>query len=117
MRFLFLILTGVVLPLLAFAQRAYEKLGIDRPPIVRLFGETESLDNVFLSLLKWFYSVFWITAVGFVIWAAFTFLFADGDEGKVGEAKNRLKYAVIAAIIGLLSFGLDVIVKNILSGA
>jgi len=67
------------------------------------------------SLVIWLIGIFWILAVGFIIWAAFTFLFADGDEGKVGEAKKRLLYAVIAAAVALLSTGIDMIVENLLT--
>ncbi len=112
----------MTMPLIVGAVGILDKLRSDNvisaPPITKLSGQTEtgSVEYALLQILKWFYAVFWILAVGFVIWAAFTFLFADGDEGKIGEAKNRLKYAVIAAIVGILAFGIDVIVKNLLTG-
>src|SRR3989344_8742414 len=110
-----------MLQLFAQAQKVYERLGFtEPPPIVSLDGPGApgegSVTSVLLGLLKWFYAVFWVVAVGFVIWAAFTFLFADGDEGKIGEAKNRLKYAVIAAAVALLSTGINVIVYYLLGG-
>ena len=92
-------------------------VGVEKPPLTQLSGTTTgSVEYLFLQLLKWLIAVFWILAVGFVIWAAFTFLFADGDEGKIGEAKNRLKYAVIAAAVALLSTGINVIVYYLLGG-
>lgn len=69
------------------------------------------------SLVVWLIGIFWIVAVGFIIWSAFTFLFANGDETKVGEAKKRLLYAVIASAVALLSTGIDIIAKSLLSGA
>ncbi len=68
------------------------------------------------TLVGWLIGVFWIMAIGFVVWAAFTFLFADGDENEIGDAKNRLKYALIAAMVAALSTGIDVIVYYLLRG-
>jgi hypothetical protein len=67
------------------------------------------------NIVVWFLGVFWIVAVGMVIWAAFLFLTAGGDEEKVKEAKKRLTYALIAAAVALLSTGIDVIAYGILT--
>ncbi len=93
-------------------------VGVDKLPLTQLGGTAAgSAEYLLLQLLKWLIAVFWILAVGFVVWAAFTFLFADGDEGKIGEAKNRLKYAVIAAAVALLSTGINIIVYYLLGGS
>lgn len=62
------------------------------------------------------YEVFWILAVGIIIWAAFTFLTAGGNEEKIEKAKKILLYAVIAAAAALLANGVGPIVTNILQG-
>lgn len=68
-----------------------------------------------LVYLEWFIGVFWIITVGMVVWAAFLYLTAGGNEEKIGEAKKRLTYAVIAAAIALLSTGIDLIAYYLLS--
>jgi hypothetical protein len=68
-----------------------------------------------ITYLEWFIGIFWVVTVGFVIWAAFLYLTAGGNEEKVSEAKRRLLYAVIAGAIALLATGIDLIVFNLLS--
>lgn len=82
-------------------------------PLTTLGQATTATTNI----VVWIYTIFWILAVGFVIWAAFTFMTASGDETKIGEAKTRLTYAVIASAVALLSMGIDLIVKSLLSGS
>lgn len=86
------------------------------PPLTKLGDVGGTGYGLAEKLLTWFIAVFWIVAVGFVIWSAFTFLFANGDEGKIGEAKNRLKYALIAAVVALLSVGIKPITTSLLKG-
>jgi|SRR3989338_5258490 len=91
---------------------------LPQPPITKLDDilNPTAKTGTLATLIGWLIGMFWILAIGFVIWAAFTFLFADGDEGKIGEAKNRLKYAMIAAMVAALATGIDVIVYYLLKG-
>jgi hypothetical protein len=50
-----------------------------------------------------------------VIWAAFLYLTAGGNEEKIKEAKKRLLYAVIAAAIALSANVINIIVYNLLA--
>lgn len=96
----------------------YPGQGISEPPITQLKDILDPIAKrgTLVTLMNWFIAIFWLIAIGFVVWAAFTFLFADGDEGKIGEAKNRLKYALIASIVAALATGIDVIVYYLLKG-
>jgi uncharacterized membrane protein len=100
----FVFLTMALLPLFTSAQNTNTPL-IDEPEDVITAAE---------AFVVWMYRVFWVVAVGFVIWAAFLFLSAGGDAEKVTKAKKMLLYAVIAAAIVLLANGIDVIVTNLL---
>jgi hypothetical protein len=68
-----------------------------------------------IDFLGWFIGIFWIVAVAMVVWAAFLYLTAGGNEEKITEAKKRLLYAVIASAIALLATGIDLIVFSLLS--
>ena len=103
------VLAAAVLPMLAFAQ---EGVISDTAPITSL-GD---LQTTITNIVNWVIVVFWIVAVGFMIWAAFTYLTAAGDEDKLGEAKNRLIYALVAAAVALLSGGIKGIATNLLTG-
>jgi peptidoglycan/LPS O-acetylase OafA/YrhL len=90
---------------------------IGEPPIRGaddLFG---SSDSTIVTAVNWMIDVFWILAVAFVMWAAFLYLTAGGNEEKITEAKKRLIYALIAAVIAILAVSIDYIVFNLLSGA
>lgn len=86
---------------------------IGEPPLTKL-SDTE---NVILDIAEWFIALFWILAVAFVVWAAFLYLSAGGNEEKISEAKKRLLYALIATAIALLATGIDYIVTYLLTGS
>jgi hypothetical protein len=67
------------------------------------------------KIVVWIIGVFWIVAVAMVIWAAFLYLTAGGNEEKIKEAKKRLLYAVIAAAIALSANVINIIVYNLLA--
>lgn len=81
-------------------------------PITSL-GQAQTTVTRFVNYMI---TLFWVIVVGFLIWAAVTYLTAQGDEEKVGLAKKRLVYALIAAAIALLSTGIQAIVTNLLQG-
>jgi len=94
---------AVVLPILAFAQISNSNPVQDSAPITSLTEAQGSLTNI----VNFIVVVFWI-------WAAITYLTANGDEEKVGKAKKMVIYALIAAAIALLSTGLESIVTRLL---
>ena len=117
---IFVILFSISVPVFAVIQ---EKGGISSllpdAPINKLSGlnaTDKSVEYAITQIVKWIYAVFWIVAVGFVIWAAFTFLFANGEEAKITEAKKRLFYAVIAAIVATIGVAIDVVAYYLLGG-
>ena len=71
--------------------------------------------NLLTKAVTYLYTAFYIVAVGYILWAAFTFLQAGGDAKKVEEAKNKLKYAVIAIVIALVASGVSKILSGFLS--
>ena len=88
----------------------------------KLFAATGNITSVadvesaLTKILNWMFGIFWIVAVGIIIWAAFTFLTAGGNEEKIEKAKKILLYALIAAAVVLLASGVKPIVTNILQG-
>jgi hypothetical protein len=71
----------------------------------------------FNTYVSWFYGLFWALAVVFLIWAAVTYLTANGDSDKVETSKQRVVYAVIAACIALLATGIKSIAGSLLSAS
>ncbi len=108
-------LVSAVLPMLAFAQvdPFADLTNATSAPISSLADVQDTITAVVNIAI----TIFWIVAVGFMIWAAFTYLTAAGDEDKLEEAKNRLIYALVAAAVALLSGGIKAIAGNLLVGS
>jgi hypothetical protein len=80
----------------------------------------KSWQNVVDLLTKaatWMYQAFFIIAVIYFLWGAFTFLQAGGDTTKVAEGKKRILYGVIAVIVALLSTGAAQLIKSTITTA
>ena len=60
------------------------------------------------------YTVFFIVAVLMVIWAAYKFLFSNGDPKATETARKMITYAAVAIAVALLAVGLQFIVKDFL---
>ena len=75
----------------------------------------EQLLTVLNNILNYVYTVFFIIAAMFILFAAYSFLTAAGDEEKVRNAKNRLLYAVIAIVIALVSIGASGLIAKLIS--
>jgi len=72
------------------------------------------LVDVIRNVVKWVYVIFFIIAVLFILFAAFTYLTAGGDSEKVAKAKNQIIYAAVAIAVALLAVGVELIVKDLL---
>lgn len=95
-----------------------EQIGIpdnQRVDIKQLSDLAGSSGRPFEKIVNWIIGIFWVIVVGFFIWAAFLFLSSGGSEEKVSEAKKRILYGLIAAVVALLSTGVKIITYNLLS--
>ncbi|GEM_PF-6029839 len=76
-------------------------------------SQVENSLNRFVGFL---FDLFWVAAVGMLMWAAILFLTVGEDKERVTKAKRIILYAIIAAAIALLSNGLYFITYNVLRG-
>jgi protein-S-isoprenylcysteine O-methyltransferase Ste14 len=72
------------------------------------------LVGVFAQIVRWVYIIFFTVAVLLILFAAFTYLTAAGNEEKVKNAKDRLIYAAVAIVVALLAVGFQTIIRNFL---
>ena len=98
-----IITLGVALPLLTLAQ------GGIAPVAPKADVNLQTLIN---TVAGWATGLLIALSVLFVIYAAFIYLTAAGDEEKVKNAKNIIVYAAVAIAIALLSQ----LVKTIVTG-
>lgn len=105
------LLYAAAVPFLALAQ------GIPpAPPTSNIPTTPRQIQTSLENIVGWMFTFFWIVAVGYIIWAAFTFLSAGGDAEKVQKAKTRILYALIAAAVVLLANGVKAVVESLLGG-
>src|SRR3990167_6975958 len=89
----------LALPFLAGAQEV-QPVPASSNPLQQIFGILERLTNWLLTALL-------VLAGIFIIFAAYQYLTAAGNEEKVKSAKNIIIYAVVAIGIGLLAKVID----------
>lgn len=106
-----LVLSSVVFAITAGEIPTSGQIGIKNT----LQDETAGgVKGVIQSIVKWVYVIFFIIAVLFIIFAAYTYLTAQGDPEKVKNATNQIIYAVVAIVIALVAVSIDLIIKNFL---
>ncbi len=108
-KILFIILSVAIFSLLIGSSvSAIVIPGIQQAGPTTVSGIVDILRNI----VKWIYIIFFIIAVMFILFAAYTYLMAQGDPEKVNTARNEIIYAVVAIIVALLAVGLDTAVAT-----
>ena len=110
---LFVLLSVLVFPFLAVAQLPEQA---PEPTTTGPISTGQGAIDLINTFLFWLATIFWIAAAGFIFYAAFLYLTAAGDAEKVKTASHALLYGVIAIAVGLMAYGLPVLVKNVLGG-
>ncbi len=80
-------------------------------PGIRSF---EGILNVLDTVINWMFTLLLVMAVVMIIYAAFSYLTAGGDEEKVGKAHKAIIYAVVAIAVAFLSKGISFVVAQLL---
>jgi len=91
-----------------------QQLGIQQDSPIK---SSDALLNVIANIVKWVYTIFFIVAVVFILFAAFNYLGGASEPEKIKKAHNMLIYAAIAIAIAFLSVGAHLIVKNFLKNS
>ena len=113
------VIISLVIALFAFSVPAFAQPNVTPVPPPNVGAPIESVDegiSLLEQILTWIATIFWIVAIIFVLYAGFLYLTAGGDSEKVQKANHQLIYAVIAIIVGLMAFGLPLLVENFLEG-
>lgn len=94
-----------ILPVFVYAQTRQPQTSITTPEkVIALINKAGG----------WFYSALVALAVVFIIYAAFKFLTAGGDEKNIETAKQQLIYAIIALAVAMLATGIVKVLKQFL---
>ena len=74
----------------------------------------DQLIDIVTGILRWIYTIFFIAAVAFILFAAFNYLTGAGNPEKIKSVHSQLLYAAIAIALALLSVGIIEIIKAFL---
>ena len=80
-------------------------------------SDTGGLLNVLGSVVKWVYTIFFIIAALFIIFAAFNYLTGADTPDKIKSAHSQLVYAAIAIAVALLAISFQLIIGSFLKGS
>ena len=75
----------------------------------------DDIVGLFIKATRWLYTIFFIVATMYILFAAYTYLTAGGDATKVEKATKMIKNAVIAIVVALLASGVALIINNFLT--
>lgn len=105
---------GFLLTSLPLAASAAAPTLNDAPPetIVSQQGAGGVL-AIIATVSRWMLGGLVALAVILVILAAFDFLTSEGDEKKVKDAKDKLLYALVAVGVGILAWGIVLLVGQL----
>ena len=98
----------LTLPLMGMAQV------IPPSPISGVPETGSELIDLIGKIATWIAIIFFAVAVIFIIIAAFGYLTSGGDPEKVGGAKNKIVFAIVAIIVAALAFAIPRLVLNLL---
>lgn len=76
----------------------------------------EKVIGLIQRVTDWAYSILLVLAVLFIVYAAYLYLFSEGDTEKTEKAKKQIFYAVVAVAIAILAKGIIAFVQNVLTG-
>ena len=104
-KYLGVILVVQLVPAIALAQV--------RPPAVNL-TRTSILD-LLDTILTWVDMAIFIIGILIILYAAFSYMTAAGDEEKIGKAKRTFIYGLVGIGIAILAFGIWELVASFLA--
>ncbi len=80
-------------------------------PVTSVEGIFELLTKIF----GFFFGVVVALSSIFLLYAAFQYVIARGDEGRIEKAKSIIIYAVVALVIAAIAYAVPTIVANFFS--
>ena len=91
-------------------EEAAKQLAGDSP-----IKDPADIFRILQKITQYVYTVFFVVAIIYIIFAAFNFLTAGGDTKKVETAQSQIFWAVIAIAIALISVAAAQIILSFLA--
>ena len=74
----------------------------------------DQIVGIIIVIVRWTYTIFFIIAVLYILFAAYTYLTAQAEPEKIKNATNQIIYASIAIAVALLAVSINAIVGSII---
>lgn len=100
---------GLVIPSLVLATSH-----IPTPAIKKLEFKPDDIINFAKSIMNWAAILIGTLSALVILYAAFLFMTAGGDETKTGNAKKVLWYGIIGVIVMMVAFTIQTIIASFL---
>ncbi len=104
-----LIISVIVVLVLPFIANAQIKDASDQFENL----DKNQLVDIALSFAEWFLIVLGVLAVIMVLYGAFLYIIAGGQEDNIKKAKNVLIYAIIGVVVAILAFSVVAFTKSL----
>jgi cytochrome bd-type quinol oxidase subunit 2 len=86
---------------------------VSTPPTEAPIETEPELAGFLCNIISWFFWIILVISVIMILYAAFTYATARGDEEKTTVARRTITYAAIGIIIALIATGFPSIVSSI----
>jgi uncharacterized membrane protein len=97
-----------LLPLFVLAQSPYQQ-----PPPVSL--SLMGIRDIIEKIVNWVSGVLFFIGILMILWAAFRFMTAGGEEDAVKKAKSTLLYGLIGIGVAILAYSAWYFVASVLN--
>lgn len=110
-----LLLAGLI-PATAFAQFDPAAGDTDLPELPgNAPTDFGTLITVIVTIARWMFGILMALAIVFILYAAFLYIIAQGNEDRIKTAKTILIYAVVGLVVAVLAGGISVIVQDFIT--
>jgi uncharacterized membrane protein len=99
-------LVAQIIPAIALATGAPPQVNLTRDSILTLLNTT----------LTWIDAIIFIVGILIILYAAFMYMTAAGDEEKIGKAKRTFIYGLVGIGVAIIAFGIWQLVASFLTG-
>lgn len=79
--------------------------------------DSDDVYRILIDFANWMFIVFVLVFVVLVLFAAFRFLTASGNESKIKDAYKAFWFAIVALVIALLATGIVALVNQLIYGS
>lgn len=107
----------IVLAVLAFVPviSHADPVSVDAPTLMNPLKNAPDLNTLILSIFDIVVTAGYIVVAFFLVWSGFKFVFAQGNESKLDDAKHTFYYTIIGAAIVIGAKTIAVIVQNLIT--